>query len=380
MDVQPFYNPKFRAFAANGDPLAGGLLYTYAAGTTTPQSTYTTRAGTVSNANPIVLDANGEADVWTTPGVDYKFVLKTSAGVTQWTVDNVPTPTTLATIQDGTVNAPSLAFANDPDTGLYRIGANNLGVSVGSIKVIDATSTGVTLPVAVTTSAGVSTGSAGDTSPALDHTRTITSVRQLWARIAGAVSGAKARFTKTSTALEMAQNLYFDGTDWRADTAANGAIFAVDGAQTRLFSATGHTAGGLATLTGPLSLDATNPATTTGYANTLSMANIIKAWAVITTNGASGVTLVDGFNVASVALINVSGTIDVRVTMASAMASTNYAVFILPEDFSVGSARVDVASAKTTTLFYVTFTNAAGTLIDASTTASRFAVMVLGRQ
>ncbi|MGH8526395.1 MAG: hypothetical protein ACREXY_19965, partial [Gammaproteobacteria bacterium] len=92
MAVQPFPNPKFRAFDANGDPLAGGLLYTYAAGTTTPLATYTTRAGSVANANPVVLSANGEADVWTTPGVDYKFELRNSAGVVQWTVDNIPSP------------------------------------------------------------------------------------------------------------------------------------------------------------------------------------------------------------------------------------------------------------------------------------------------
>jgi hypothetical protein len=92
MSVQPFYSPKFRAFDSNGDPLAGGKLYSYEANTETPLATYTTRAGNVANANPVVLDANGEANVWTTPGVDYKFVLKNSAGATQWTVDNVPSP------------------------------------------------------------------------------------------------------------------------------------------------------------------------------------------------------------------------------------------------------------------------------------------------
>jgi hypothetical protein len=36
------------------------------------------------------LDANGEADVWTTPGLLYKFVLANALNVIQWTVDNVP--------------------------------------------------------------------------------------------------------------------------------------------------------------------------------------------------------------------------------------------------------------------------------------------------
>lgn len=91
MSTLPFYSPKFRASDSNGNPLAGGLLYSYSAGTTTPLATYTTRAGSVANANPVVLDANGEADVWVSPGVDYKFELRNSLGVVQWTVDNVPT-------------------------------------------------------------------------------------------------------------------------------------------------------------------------------------------------------------------------------------------------------------------------------------------------
>lgn len=78
---------KYRAFDGNGDPLVGGLLYTYVAGTSTPIATYSD-PGVTPNTNPVVLDANGEADVWLADGV-YKFVLKDADGVTQWTVDNV---------------------------------------------------------------------------------------------------------------------------------------------------------------------------------------------------------------------------------------------------------------------------------------------------
>lgn len=72
-----------------GLPLAGGLLYTYAAGTTTPQATYTDYTGGTPNANPVVLDSSGYADVWLDPTLSYKFVLKDSAGNTLWTEDNV---------------------------------------------------------------------------------------------------------------------------------------------------------------------------------------------------------------------------------------------------------------------------------------------------
>ncbi|MCL5884384.1 MAG: hypothetical protein M1377_03390 [Deltaproteobacteria bacterium] len=80
--------PRFKAFVTGtSDPLAGGKLYTYLPGTTTPTNTYTTSAGTVANANPVVLDANGEADVWFTGTI--KLVLTDSDNVTVWTKDNV---------------------------------------------------------------------------------------------------------------------------------------------------------------------------------------------------------------------------------------------------------------------------------------------------
>jgi len=79
---------KFRAFDGNGDPLSGGLVYTYVAGATTPLATYSDQEVT-PNTNPVVLDSNGEADIILAAASTYKIVLKDSAGVTQWTVDNV---------------------------------------------------------------------------------------------------------------------------------------------------------------------------------------------------------------------------------------------------------------------------------------------------
>lgn len=80
-------------FDNNGNPLTGGKLYTYAAGTTTPQTSYTTSAGNVAHANPIVLDAAGRVpaggEIWLTDGVNYKFVLKDANDVLIATYDNV---------------------------------------------------------------------------------------------------------------------------------------------------------------------------------------------------------------------------------------------------------------------------------------------------
>ena len=80
--------PKLQFFDLNGAPLAGGLLYTYAAGTTTPLATYTDSTGLIANTNPIVLDSRGEANVWLGTA-SYKLALYTSVGVLIWTVDNI---------------------------------------------------------------------------------------------------------------------------------------------------------------------------------------------------------------------------------------------------------------------------------------------------
>ncbi len=79
-------NGKQQYFNAVGQPLAGGRLYTYAAGTTTPQNTFSDAAGSVPNANPIILDARGEALVYWSGS--YKVALQDASGTSIYTVDN----------------------------------------------------------------------------------------------------------------------------------------------------------------------------------------------------------------------------------------------------------------------------------------------------
>lgn len=81
--------PKQFFTTTAGVPLAGGFLYTYAAGTTTLLATYVDQPGITANANPIVLDTYGACDLWLSAGVAYKFVLKDSLGSLIWTVDNI---------------------------------------------------------------------------------------------------------------------------------------------------------------------------------------------------------------------------------------------------------------------------------------------------
>lgn len=83
--------PKLQFFDANGNPLAGGKLYTYAAGTTTPLATYTDYGGGTANANPVVLDSRGEASVWFGTS-QYKVKLTDADDVEVYTVDNLNGP------------------------------------------------------------------------------------------------------------------------------------------------------------------------------------------------------------------------------------------------------------------------------------------------
>lgn len=79
----------------NGDPLSGGVLYAYLAGTSTATNLYSDNAGTVLGTS-VTLNSAGRpssggatTQIWLDDAVSYKFVLKDSEGVTLWTLDNV---------------------------------------------------------------------------------------------------------------------------------------------------------------------------------------------------------------------------------------------------------------------------------------------------
>lgn len=52
-----------------------------------------------------------------------------------------------ALLPDGLVSKPSLSFDNDPDTGLYSIGANVLGISVGAVNIFSIDNTAITTTI-----------------------------------------------------------------------------------------------------------------------------------------------------------------------------------------------------------------------------------------
>jgi len=129
--------PKLQFFDANGDPLVGGLLYTYAAGTTTPLASYTDSTGVSANTNPIVLDSRGEANVWL--GTEsYKLALYTSTNVLIWTVDNISTNGSNLSVTDHTGDGTTTIFAvDDGFTAIYINGVyqnrNTYTVTSGAV-------------------------------------------------------------------------------------------------------------------------------------------------------------------------------------------------------------------------------------------------------
>ena len=150
INLSAFAGAGAQFFDSNGDPLTGGLLYSYAAGTTTPVTTYTSRAGTANNTNPIVLDAAGRTpdEIWLDGGVLYKFVLKTSAFVQIGSYDSIPAINDTTTFSNlitvaGTnaltgLATPALAgyaagaqysfIAQNTNTGAVTIDIDTLGV------------------------------------------------------------------------------------------------------------------------------------------------------------------------------------------------------------------------------------------------------------
>lgn len=102
------YVPHFIQFLDDdGNPLSGGKLYTYEAGTTTPKATYTDAGGGTSNSNPVILDSAGRATVFLSGS--YKFSLYDSSDVLVEETDNV---VSFATASSG-VDTITTSFTED---------------------------------------------------------------------------------------------------------------------------------------------------------------------------------------------------------------------------------------------------------------------------
>ena len=89
--LSPVGGAAAQFFTNSGVILSGGKLYSYAAGTTTPQATFTSSSGNTNHTNPIILDSAGRVpggEIWLSAS-PYKFVLNTSVDVLIATYDNI---------------------------------------------------------------------------------------------------------------------------------------------------------------------------------------------------------------------------------------------------------------------------------------------------
>jgi hypothetical protein len=150
-------NAKQQLFDNKGLPAVGYKVFTYAAGTSTKLATKVSPLG-ADNANPIILDYRGEANIWIAPNVAYKYVLAPPTDTDPpthaiWTVDNVVSSqliTLYGGVDTGSVNAYVLTFtanftAYTDGIIIYWIPANtNTGPStlnvngLGALAIVDA--------------------------------------------------------------------------------------------------------------------------------------------------------------------------------------------------------------------------------------------------
>lgn len=124
----------------SGNLLSGGKIYTYAAGTTTPQATYTSSSGATAHSNPIILDAAGRVpsgEIWLTDGFQYKFLIKTSTDVQIGSYDNIAginanfvNYTTSQEFQTATAGQTVFTLT----TMAYQPGTNSLSVFVDGVN------------------------------------------------------------------------------------------------------------------------------------------------------------------------------------------------------------------------------------------------------
>jgi hypothetical protein len=136
---------RFKPLAADGLPVPGGWVYSYAPGTSTPKATYSDPDLLNANDNPLELDANGEALIYLATG-GYKLNVK-DADLVQldgWPIDNINYTASMVGLGNVTNEAQiakSIGTAKGDLIG-FSASATPLRVAVGTNgKVVTADST-----------------------------------------------------------------------------------------------------------------------------------------------------------------------------------------------------------------------------------------------
>jgi hypothetical protein len=177
----------FQFFTNNGEPLVGGKLDTYQAGSTTPLTTFTDSSGLIPNTNPIILGTDGRPPdtIWLSEGFFYKFVLSDANDVQIQVYDNLygiigVSPPAATPIPSGGIILWSGSIGSIP-AGYVLCNGNNgtpdlrdrFVVGAGSTYAVDATGGSANAVVvshthtatSVVTDPGHSHGNRGNSSP-----------------------------------------------------------------------------------------------------------------------------------------------------------------------------------------------------------------------
>ena len=110
--------PRQQFLSASGTPLAGGFVYTYVAGTSTPAPTYFDYTGTNLNTNPITLDSGGFGSIWI-PSSPVDVAVFNSSGTQQYKVLSVTAlPTVVSNL---TANYFQSSSTNPALSGFIRM-------------------------------------------------------------------------------------------------------------------------------------------------------------------------------------------------------------------------------------------------------------------
>ena len=258
--LSPVGGAAAQFFDNNGVPLTGGKLFTYAGGTTTPQTSYTTIAGNIAHTNPIILDSAGRVpggEIWLTDQ-SYKFVLNDADNVLIATYDNIfaippvsaldaaTTPLTgseiLSIVQSGgtvkvsvanltagrAISASAATITGAVSAGSATI-TNNVGIGTVTptlpLNIGDST-----LPVGVTIAGQMISSNVADTAPLLNIRRSAASGNPTLAQFTS--SGTAAVPTAVALNRGLGRNDWwgFDGTNYlnaaAISVAADGAVSA----------------------------------------------------------------------------------------------------------------------------------------------------------
>lgn len=300
-------------------------------------------------------------------------------------------------VDEGTVAAPGVTWASDPDTGIYRVGANSVGMSAGSTQIQRWATTGTTITGTLAVSGATTlSGALSGTSGAFTSGATVTTGVSNGAGVTATGNGTNAGVSATGGATSGpgvsgtggGPNGYGGsfvgigigvGVEGQGGTSGAGGLFRPGTSATATVRAAAITANnGDITFT-----NVTNPNTNVAFTNTVAAKNTPKAFALVSITGGV-VALDDGFNIASVAIVASGlgfGNV-IRVTFASAFASTTFGPqlsSVTPQPGAAAS-RLYVGGSRTTTTLDVLMVDSAGAYVNPSSNNGGFMLTCFGAQ